>query len=56
MFFNLIAFANSAMERIIEKRTKDLGRDSPCRNVAIQWGAIGDVGAFAVSITKLLTE
>jgi len=41
------AFANSAMERMVEKRTKVLGKDSQCRNIAIQWGAIGDVGAFA---------
>ena len=41
------AYANSAMERIVEKRSRDLGENSRCRNISIQWGAIGDVGAFA---------
>lgn len=44
---SILAFANSALERIVDKRSKELGPDSRCRSTAIQWGAIGDVGAFA---------
>ena len=31
------AFANSAMERIVDKRAKDLGEGARCKNIAIQW-------------------
>lgn len=31
------AFANSAMERIVEKRAKELGEEAKCKNIAIQW-------------------
>ena len=37
-------FANSAMERICEKRVED-----SLPGLAIQWGAIGDVGLIQVS-------
>ena len=38
------AYANSAMERIVEKRRTD---SVTGRSLAIQWGAIGDVGVLA---------
>lgn len=37
------AFGNSSMERIMEKRCAELSN----LNLAIQWGAIADVGVFA---------
>ena len=37
-------FANSAMERICEERMK-----SGLPGIAIQWGAIGDVGLIQVT-------
>ena len=45
MFFNNQGFANSAMERICETR-----RRAGYPGVAVQWGAIGDVGIVLESL------
>ena len=40
-------FANSSMERICERRTAD-----GLHGLAVQWGAIGDVGMIQVGIYR----
>ena len=49
------AFANSAMERIVEKRSKDLGEESKCKNIAIQWSVYFIEESNKFSIFKFLT-